>query len=84
MSDDVKIVNRALGKLGITRYIEALDEDSHEAETANEVYADLSKQSAHFKKIYDSMVAFRTEQLLWFQVAEKGFDDFMHGISRIK
>jgi TRAP-type mannitol/chloroaromatic compound transport system substrate-binding protein len=50
----------------------------------NEVYAELSKQSPHFKKIYESMVAFRTEQLLWFQVAEKGFDDFMHGINRIK
>jgi len=51
---------------------------------ANEVYAEMSKQSPHFKKIYESMVAFRTEQLLWFQVAEKGFDDFMHGINRIK
>jgi hypothetical protein len=30
------------------------------------------------------MVAFRNEQLLWFRVAEKGFDDFMHTIGTIK
>jgi len=51
---------------------------------ANEVYADMSKQSPHFKKIYESMLKFREEQLLWFQVAEKGFDDFMHTVHRIK
>src|SRR6476661_6836615 len=51
---------------------------------SNEVYGELSAKSASFKKIYDSMVAFRTEQLLWFQVAEKGYDDFMHTIYKIK
>jgi TRAP-type mannitol/chloroaromatic compound transport system substrate-binding protein len=49
-----------------------------------EVYGELSAKSASFKKIYDSMVKFREEQLLWFQVAEKGFDDFMHTINKIK
>ena len=49
-----------------------------------EVYKEASEKSPHFKKIYESMVAFRTEQLLWFRVAEKGFDDFMHGIQSIK
>jgi len=48
------------------------------------VYKEASEKSPHFKKIYESMVAFRTEQLLWFRVAEKGFDDFMHGIQSIK
>jgi len=49
-----------------------------------EVYGELSAKSASFKKIYDSMVKFREEQLLWFQVAEKGYDDFMHTIYKIK
>jgi TRAP-type mannitol/chloroaromatic compound transport system substrate-binding protein len=49
-----------------------------------EVYKEASDKSPAFKKIYESMVAFRNEQLLWFRVAEKGFDDFMHGIGSIK
>ena len=49
-----------------------------------EVYAEASQKSPAFKKIYDSMRAFRDEQLLWFRVAEKGYDDFMHGIGQIK
>jgi TRAP-type mannitol/chloroaromatic compound transport system substrate-binding protein len=51
---------------------------------ALEVYKDTSDKNPAFKKIYDSMTAFRAEQLLWFRVAEKGFDDFMHGIQNIK
>ncbi|HXS51965.1 MAG TPA: TRAP transporter substrate-binding protein [Usitatibacter sp.] len=49
-----------------------------------EVYKELEEKSPAFKKIYASMVKFREEELIWFQVAEKGFDDFMHGIHRIK
>ena len=49
-----------------------------------EVYKEAGEKSPAFKKIYESMVAFRTEQLLWFRVAEKGFDDFMHTIGTIK
>jgi TRAP-type mannitol/chloroaromatic compound transport system substrate-binding protein len=51
---------------------------------ALEVYKEAAEKSPAFRKIYDSMVAFRTEQLLWFRVAEKGFDDFMHTIGNIK
>jgi TRAP-type mannitol/chloroaromatic compound transport system substrate-binding protein len=51
---------------------------------ALEVYKEMSGKSPHFAKIYDSMVKFRTDQLLWFRVAEKGFDDFMHTIQTIK
>jgi len=51
---------------------------------ALEVYKEASEKSPAFKKIYESMVAFRSEQLLWFRVAEKGFDDFMHSIGSIK
>src|SRR6187455_2615952 len=32
-----------------------------------EVYKEASEKSPHFKKIYESMTAFRTEQLLWFR-----------------
>jgi TRAP-type mannitol/chloroaromatic compound transport system substrate-binding protein len=49
-----------------------------------EVYKEASEKSPAFAKIYPSMVKFREEQLLWFRVAEKGFDDFMHGIGNIK
>ena len=49
-----------------------------------EVYKEAGEKSPAFKKIYESMVAFRNEQLLWFRVAEKGFDDFMHTIQTIK
>jgi TRAP-type mannitol/chloroaromatic compound transport system substrate-binding protein len=49
-----------------------------------EVYDEASQKSPAFKKIYASMKAFRDEQLLWFRVAEKGYDDFMHGIGQIK
>ena len=51
---------------------------------ALEVYKEAGEKSPAFKKIYDSMTAFRAEQLLWFRVAEKGFDDFMHTIQTIK
>ena len=44
---------------------------------ANELYADLSRQNAAFKKVYDHLVAFRDDQYLWWQVAEFGFDTFM-------
>ena len=49
-----------------------------------EVYKEAGEKSPAFKKIYESMIAFRAEELLWFRVAEKGFDDFMHSIGSIK
>ncbi len=44
---------------------------------ANELYAEISASNADFKKAYDSVVAFRGDQYLWWQVAEYGFDSFM-------
>jgi TRAP-type mannitol/chloroaromatic compound transport system substrate-binding protein len=44
---------------------------------ANELYAETSAANADFKRIYDSTVAFRNDQYLWWQVAEYGFDTFM-------
>ena len=51
---------------------------------ALEVYKESSEKSPAFKAIYASMTKFREDQLLWFRVAEKGFDDFMHSIGTIK
>ncbi len=44
---------------------------------SNEIYADLSAKNANFKKIHDSMMSFRNDEYLWWQVAEFGFDNFM-------
>jgi TRAP-type mannitol/chloroaromatic compound transport system substrate-binding protein len=44
---------------------------------AMEIYADLSKTNANFKKVYTSMSDFANDGYQWFQVAELGFDSFM-------
>ena len=44
---------------------------------ANEIYADLSKTNPLFKKLHDSVAAFRNDSYAWMQVAELGFDSFM-------
>jgi TRAP-type mannitol/chloroaromatic compound transport system substrate-binding protein len=51
---------------------------------ANELYAETSAKNAKFKKVYDSWVKFRDEQLLWFRVAENQFDNFMAHASATK
>jgi len=43
----------------------------------NEVYDEISASNADFKKILDSIRAFRNEEYLWFQVGEYSFDTFM-------
>ena len=43
----------------------------------NEVYDEVSAKNADFKKIWESIRAFRNEEYLWFQVAEYSFDNFM-------
>ncbi|WP_229428590.1 TRAP transporter substrate-binding protein [Microvirga pudoricolor] len=44
---------------------------------ANEVYGELSAKNADFKKAYDSVVAYRTDVLPWWQLNEYAFDTFM-------
>ena len=51
---------------------------------AQEVYREASEKSPAFRKIYESMKKFQDDQVLWFRVAEKGFDDFMHTVHTIK
>ena len=41
-----------------------------------EVYKETSEKNNEFKKVYDSMVAFRGDQYLWWQVAEYSFDTY--------
>ena len=42
-----------------------------------DTYTEVSAKNAEFKKVLDSMVAFRGDAYLWWQVAELGFDAFM-------
>jgi len=44
---------------------------------SNEIYDDLSTKNADWKKLYESLKAFRNEEYLWWQVAEYTFDNFM-------
>ena len=43
---------------------------------ANETYAEIGAKNARFKKILDSILAFRNESYSWWQVAELPFDSF--------
>jgi TRAP-type mannitol/chloroaromatic compound transport system substrate-binding protein len=54
---------------------QAVMEASYKA--TQETYKEVSAKSADFKKVLDSMVAFRGDEYLWWQVAELGFDAFM-------
>ena len=43
---------------------------------ANEIYADTSAKNPLFKKLLDSMTAYRTDSYTWLQVADMTFDAF--------
>jgi TRAP-type mannitol/chloroaromatic compound transport system substrate-binding protein len=64
--------------IGAGAQLRAFPQDVMEAsyKSANEIYADLSKTNAHFKKMYDSVTPFRNDSYAWFQVAELAFDSF--------
>ncbi|MBV5263103.1 TRAP transporter substrate-binding protein [Pinisolibacter aquiterrae] len=44
---------------------------------ANELYAEIGKENEWFKKLHDSVIAFRNDEYLWWQIAEFGYDAFM-------
>ena len=44
---------------------------------SNEVNADTARTNADFKKVLESMQAFRNEEYFWWQVAEYSYDTFM-------
>ncbi len=47
----------------------------------NELFSEISARNPVFKKLYDSMTAFRNEQYRWHQVCEATYDTYM--ISRL-
>jgi TRAP-type mannitol/chloroaromatic compound transport system substrate-binding protein len=44
---------------------------------AFEVYADVSARNPDFKKVWDSLLAFRNDAYLWWRVAEYSYDDYL-------
>src|SRR6202050_665560 len=44
---------------------------------SNELWAEISAKNPDFKKSIDAMQAYRSDQYLWWQVAEYTFDSFM-------
>jgi TRAP-type mannitol/chloroaromatic compound transport system substrate-binding protein len=44
---------------------------------ALEVYAEVSARNADFKKVWDSVLAFRNDAYLWWRVAEYSYDDYL-------
>jgi TRAP-type mannitol/chloroaromatic compound transport system substrate-binding protein len=44
---------------------------------ANEVYAEISAKNEDFKKLWDSVKAFRADQYLWLQLADNAYDNYM-------
>jgi TRAP-type mannitol/chloroaromatic compound transport system substrate-binding protein len=72
----------ALKKLvGLGAQLRPYPQDVMEAcfNAAKETYDEMSAANAAFKKVHDSMMAFRADQYLWFQVSEFTFDRFMMG-----
>lgn len=41
------------------------------------MFQELGAKDPMFKKLYDSMTAFRDKEIPWFRVAEGGFDGLM-------
>jgi TRAP-type mannitol/chloroaromatic compound transport system substrate-binding protein len=44
---------------------------------ANDIYAETTAKNAEFKKVYEDMVKFRSDENLWFRFTEMSFDRFM-------
>jgi TRAP-type mannitol/chloroaromatic compound transport system substrate-binding protein len=42
-----------------------------------EVFAEVSEKNADFKKVWETLLAFRNDQYLWWRVAEYTYDDFL-------
>ncbi|MFZ5733441.1 MAG: TRAP transporter substrate-binding protein [Pseudomonadota bacterium] len=43
----------------------------------NELWKEISEKNAEFKKVIDAMQAYRSDEYLWWQVAEYTYDTFM-------
>jgi len=51
---------------------------------AKESYAEIGAKNETFRKIHDSMMAYRADGYLWQQVSEATFDNFMMAQQRKK
>ena len=51
-------------------------------DAAVQTYDEMSAANANFKKVYESMKAFRNEEFLWFQIADGTYDNFMYAQQR--
>jgi TRAP-type mannitol/chloroaromatic compound transport system substrate-binding protein len=47
-------------------------------DAAVQTYDEMSAGNENFKKVYESMKAFRNEEFLWLQVADGTYDNFMY------
>jgi TRAP-type mannitol/chloroaromatic compound transport system substrate-binding protein len=45
--------------------------------TATDMFAEIATKNAEFKTIYESMLNFRNEEYLWWQVGEYPYDGYM-------
>jgi TRAP-type mannitol/chloroaromatic compound transport system substrate-binding protein len=45
--------------------------------TAFDIYDDLNQKNPKWRKVFESWNKYREEQLLWFRVAERNFDEFV-------
>src|SRR5882724_4426419 len=44
---------------------------------ALDVYAEVSKTNADFKKVWEALLAFRNDEYLWWQIAELSYDSYL-------
>jgi TRAP-type mannitol/chloroaromatic compound transport system substrate-binding protein len=44
---------------------------------ANELHSEIAATNANFKRVLDSMTAYRNDGYLWWQVAEYSYDTYM-------
>lgn len=49
---------------------------------SQELYAELSEKSAHFKRVHESWSRFRSEAHLWFSISETRMDSFLQAALR--
>ncbi|KAK3604255.1 hypothetical protein CHS0354_002063 [Potamilus streckersoni] len=66
----------------ITAYPDAVLKAAYDA--AFQLYDEISKTNAKFKKVYEPWNKFRKDQLTWFGVAEDKYDTFVQSMHRQK
>jgi TRAP-type mannitol/chloroaromatic compound transport system substrate-binding protein len=49
---------------------------------AHELYAEIAAKNPQFRKIYEPWLKFRNEQIAWFSISERPYDNFMANVGR--